>query len=284
MERRPAIRSRRTGLGPLDDVTPVSNHAGDSSCVDPLIEDVFGAPLRWRAQAALALGLRGDELLGGVSPAAGCPRNLTMVLHHLTRSGAPESIVDIGAGAGGISEWFRRRTGAVVTAIEPLPDARTAAQYLFDSLDVRSGSAEATGLGDDTADAVLMCGVLSLLDDEITALSEACRVARRDSPVAIVDLFSADTETVAVSPNVFRSLGQVSIALEQQGCIIHEIVRNSPVLDPTWASAARRVDGWIDRNCRYHPAYPAWKTDKRHLEDHIASGRVTACCIVARRG
>jgi SAM-dependent methyltransferase len=260
----------------------VNDQAEASSCVDPRIEDVFGAPLRWRAQAALALGLRGDELLGGVSPAAGGPHNLTTVLHHLARGAAPDSIVDIGAGAGGVSEWFRRRTRAVVTAIEPLPDARTAAQYLFDSLDVRSGSAEATGLEDDTADAVVMCGVLSLLDDENAVLSEACRVARRDAPVAIVDLFSADTETLTSGPNVFRSLGQASVALEQQGCSIHEIVRSTPVPDPSWADAARRVDRWIDRNCHDHPAYAAWKADKRHLEEHIASGRVTACCIVAR--
>lgn len=250
--------------------------------VDPIIRDVFGAPLRWRAQAALALGLGGEELLGGVSPAAGCPGSLAAVLDHVTRDGLPETIVDIGAGVGGIGEWFRRRTDATVTAVEPLSDARLAAQYLFGSLDVRSGSADATGLEGGTADAVVMCGVLSLIDDQDAVLAEAHRIARPGATVAIVDLFSADGGVIDSEPNVFRDVDHVADALERHGCTVQDIVRSDHILEPAWASAARRVDHWIHRNCHDHPSYPAWSADKRHLREHLESKVVTACCIVAR--
>jgi precorrin-6B methylase 2 len=248
------------------------------------MEELFDAPSRWRAQAAMALGLRDEELLGAVSPGAGCPAVIASVLASLTPpDGRLDTVVDIGAGVGGISEWLRRRTKASVVAIEPAAGAREAALTLFPALSVRPGSATATGLVDATADAVVMCGVLSLIADEGAVLAEAERIVRLDGTLAVADLFSARPASITSGPNVFRSFERVAAALAVRGWAIEELGCGTPAPDPEWAAGAERVDEWIHRTRRDHPAYAAWCADRRHLDRHLDAGDLVAGCIVARR-
>lgn len=252
---------------------------------DAAMDELFDAPSRWRAQAARALDLRDEELIGGVSPAAGCPAVLESVLASLTPTdGRLDIVVDIGAGTGGISEWVRVRTKAAVVAIEPAAGAREAASMLFPALSVRDGAAEATGLPDRVADAVVMCGVLSLIDDAGAVLAEVERIVRPGGTLAVADLFSARATPISSGPNEFRSFEQVAATLAVRGWTIDGLGCGDPAPDPTWARGARQVEDWIHRVRCDHPAYPAWRADKEHLERHLVAGDLVAGCIVARRG
>lgn len=274
-----------------DATTPPAHSldAGAPGGADPCapsdqLEGLFDAPSRWRAEAAVALGLRGDELIAAVSPAAGCPAVLASVLASLRPiDGRLERIVDLGAGVGGIGEWLRRRTGATVAAIEPATGARRAARTLFPSLEVRVGTAEDTGLDDGAADAAVLCGVLSLIDDVGPVLAEAERVLRPGGVLAIADLTSAHDQAIVSGPNTFRSIEQLTSLLAVRGWRVIEVGVGAPAPEARWAAAARRVDDWIHRTHRHDEAYDVWCDDKRHLERHTSAGDLVAGVVVARR-
>ncbi len=265
------------GASPHEDAT---DHRGRA--------DLFDEPSRWRAEAARAVGLRGDALLAGVSPGASCPS----VLHSMANSLLENSIlngrdhidlvVDLGAGVGGISEWFRRRTGAAVVAVEPASGARDAATSLFPALTVHPGTAQASGLPDAIADAVLLSGVVSLIDDLDAVLDEAVRVARPDGALAIGDLFSSRPETIRSGRNVFRSIESLVECIAARGWAVVEVGVGSPPPDASWALAAAAVDDWIRRHRGEHPAFAVWAADQAHLTRHVAEGDLIAACLVAR--
>jgi SAM-dependent methyltransferase len=264
------------------------------------IQDLFDSPALWRAQAASALGLDGLDLLAAVSPGACFPAVLNSMLAGvlrgdsaitgIRRDGAStmgvhemECVVDIGAGAGGVSEWIRRNTAASVVAVEPAEGARSAASWLFPELDVRAGSAESTGLDDGFADLVLLTGVISLIDEAGPVLRESERVLRHSGSLAIADLFSASCGSFVSGHNVFRSLEYVTTMLAVRGWELVEVGVGATEGSPSWAAAGARVDEWIQTHRRDHPAYSAWHADQKHLQCHIENDDVIAGCIVAKR-
>lgn len=172
---------------------------------------------------------------------------------------------------------------STVVAIEPAAGARNAARSLFPALRVRPGAAERTGLDDHVADAVVLSGVLSLIDDAGPVLSEVERILRAGGTLAVADLFSAGSAALASGPNVFRSHEQVAALLALRGWRIEEVGCGLPEPDPRWAAAARRVDRWIHGAHGHDPAYARWCADKAHLERHLAAGDLVAGCLVARR-
>ena len=183
---------------------------------------------------------------------------------------------------GGVGEWIRRRTGAAVVAVEPAAGARDAASALFPALSVRPGTAESTGLPDDSADLVVLSGVLSLIDDAGDVLRETRRIVRPDGLLAIADLFAAGASSVVSGPNVFRSFEQVTSSLAVRGWTILDVGCGAPAPSSRWAAAATRVADWVGRAHRDHPAFDAWLADQRHLRSHVESGDVVGGCIVAR--
>jgi SAM-dependent methyltransferase len=261
------------------------------------LDRLFDAPSRWRAQAARSLGLSDEELLAGVSPGASCPAVLRSVLAGLRRTepfgsdaeifadeSAPrlDLVIDVGAGVGGISEWFRRRTGGAVVAVEPSEAARHAAAMLFPALRVRAGSAEFTGLAAGVADAALLIGVISLIDDAVEVLREAERIVRPGGAVAIADLFSANSGALRSGPNLFRSVEQVITMLAVRGWTIVEVGVGTTASDASWTAAGALVDEWIRVHRNGHPAFPTWDADQAHLRRHIDQGDLLAGCVVAR--
>jgi hypothetical protein len=72
-------------------------HSFDVS-LDVALPDLFDQPSLWRIEAAVSLGLVGDDLIAAVSPGPAFPaalRSLTLAL-----PAAPRVIVDLGAGGG----------------------------------------------------------------------------------------------------------------------------------------------------------------------------------------
>ena len=268
-----------------------------SSDTDDL-DRLFDAPSWWR-QAARALGLSGEPLLSGASPGVSCPAVLHSVLAGLRRKEpfgadaehpyddkAPslDVLVDVGAGVGGISEWFRRHSGGTVIAVDPAEGSREAARLLFPSLIVRDGSAEVTGLPAGMADAALLIGVISLIDDLVGAMREAERIVRADGAVAIVDLFSATGRSLRSGPNVFHTLQHVVTMLSMRGWTTVEVGVGATASDPTWASGGALVDEWIRARRSDHPAFPRWAADQTHLRRHIDHGDLVTGWVVARHG
>jgi len=241
---------------------------------------VFDGPSLWRIEAAQDLGLGPDELIAAMSPGPAFPAVLRTV--EAAFEVRPRVIVDLGAGTGGVSEWLRVTTGATVYAVEPEDGARRAARHAFPHLHVVDGSADAAGLPGGVADAVVLSGVISLMSDIDAELIEVDRLLTRSGSVAIADLFSGTDVAVYSTPNVFRSVEDVTRTLHGHGFSVTELGLGDAVPDPSWAAAARRVDEWIEKNCSDRQGYLEWRADRRHLQHHIESDGLFGGCIVAR--
>jgi SAM-dependent methyltransferase len=245
---------------------------------DSASETFFGGPVTWRAEAARALGLRDEDLAAAISPGAAFPAVLR------TRVRAMRSplrtIVDIGSGVGGASEYLRRATGASVYAVEPSDLARETALECFPELHQIEGYATQTGLPGGCADAVVMCGLLSLIEEPHEVLNEARRLLSPKGHIAIADLYAADDSDLSSAPNVFRTPATVIDLCRSHELELVEMGCGDPTPDPAWARIATRIDDWIERNRRDRDGYKAWEHDRRHLEDHISRGDVIGCCVV----
>jgi SAM-dependent methyltransferase len=241
-------------------------------------ETFFGGPVTWRAEAARALGIGDRDLPAAISPGAGFPSGLRCVVNAMRSP--PRTIVDIGSGVGGASEYLRRVTGASVYAVEPSDLARQTARECFPDLHQVDGDATQTGLPGGCADAVVMCGVLSLIDEPHAVLDEATRLLASNGHLAIADLYAADDSDLCSQPNVFRMPETVIDLCRSHGLVFVELGCGAPTPDPPWSRVAARIDDWIERNCQDRVGYTAWEQDRRHLEGHISRGDVIGCYVV----
>jgi ubiquinone/menaquinone biosynthesis C-methylase UbiE len=248
------------------------------AATDSATETFFGGPVTWRAEAARALGLHDEDLAAAISPGAAFPAALRTMVKAM-RSPL-RTIVDIGSGVGGASEYLRRATGASVYAVEPSDLARETAQECFPELHQIEGNATETGLPGGCADAVVMCGLLSLIEEPDEVLNEARRLLTPKGHLAIADLYSAGDSDLSNAPNVFRTPETVIELCRSHGLELVEMGCGDPTPDPAWARIALRIDDWIERNRRDRDGYKAWEHDRRHLEDHISRGDVIGCCVV----
>lgn len=249
--------------------------------IDCGLSRVFNEPSLWRMEAADALGLGAEELIAAMSPGPAFPAALcSLEAAFKTR---PKVIVDLGAGTGGVSEWMRVSTGATLYAVEPAEGARQVAQRAFPHLHVIEGRADSTTLPDGIADAVVMSGVSSLLEDIESEIAEVARLLTPSGSFAIADLFSGTNESWCNGPNVFRSVEDLTRIVDRQGFTVTDVGLGEPVPETSWAAAAQAVDAWIVTNCPERPGYQDWHDDRRHLQRHIKSGGLLGGCIVAQR-
>lgn len=241
----------------------------------------FDEPSLWRLDAARALGLQGEDLIAAMTPGAAFPA----VLHSIAAAlPAPCGvIVDIGAGSGGASEWFRRATGAAVFAVEPAAGSRVAGVRAFPALHVVGGSGDCVPIRDAVADAVIVSGLMSLLGDIAPILGEVDRVLTGAGRVAIGDLFSSADHCVDAPPNTFRTIEEVMGALARQGFTATSVGLGDPDPDPSWTRMAAAIDDWIAAHCAECPGYAEWKKDQQHVARQMASGNLVGGCLVAER-
>jgi len=242
---------------------------------------VFDGPSLWRMEAAEALGLDSDELIAAMSPGPAFPG----VLHSLGAAfeNNTSTLIDLGAGTGGVSEWMRLATGAAVYALEPEDGACTAAKRVFPELHVVEGRAASAPFPNGVADAVVMSGVTSLMRDLGPEIAEVDRLLTPTGRFAIADLFSVSDVSSYSAPNVFRSAEALTHILQRNGFTVVDAGFGEPDPDRSWAAAARDVDDWIDSHCADRPGYAEWKDDRRHLRHHIESGTLLGGYIIARR-
>ena len=245
------------------------------------MSDVFDQPSLWRIEASRALGLDRDELIAGMSPGPAFPAALRSVAAALPDD--CQVIVDIGAGAGGASEWLRRATDATVLAIEPAEGSRAAAVRAFPDLLVVAGNADAVPVCNAAADAVLISGVISLMPDLTALMREVDRVLKANGRVAIGDLFAVGEHGVTARPNTFRTVEEVTTLLTRHGFTLVSVGLGEAEPDASWAEVAERIDRWIVDECSRRAGYAEWKQDQEHLARHIESGDVIGGCAVAQR-
>ena len=243
---------------------------------------VFAEPALWRMRAAAALHLNGERLAAAISPGLAFPRALSSLVNALPRGVA--TLVDIGSGGGGGTEFLRRSTGATTYAIEPSSTARCAAQQCFPELRVAAGSATSTGLASGCADVVTLCGVMSLVESAEPVFEEVTRLLKPTGALGVVDLFAAGADELRTGPNVFRSFEWWQEAMDRAGFTVVEVGCGvgSPLQE--WVDIADQVEGWIRRNCRHRPAFEMWVDDRRHLARLMDADGVVAGCIVGIRG
>ncbi len=246
--------------------------------------DEYGAgegPTRWRVEAADALHLEGEDLAAAVSPGAAFPSALWSIVRALP--GHVDTLVDIGAGGAGASEFLRRCTGATVHAVEPSAPARYAAQQCFPELLVSPGVASDTGLADACADVVTLCGVTSLIAEIEPVLAEVVRLLKPSGALGVADLFSTRVDELHTGPNVFRSWEAWGRAMEAYGFEVIEVGAGVAAPSGDWGEIADVVEDWIRRNCRHRPKFEMWLRDRRHLRRLIDGGEVVAGCLVGVR-
>jgi precorrin-6B methylase 2 len=248
---------------------------------DVTVTQLFDEPSLWRVEAARQLGLADEALIAVMSPGPGFPAVLRSIESALPAS--PRVIADLGAGCGGVSEWMRVTTDAVVYAIEPAAGARQVARLAFPHLHVLEGNADQVPLPGGVADAVTVSGVLSLLSDVDAVIDEIDRLLTGSGRIAITDLFSSDAVSFCSAPNVFRSVEELTMILRRHGFSAASVGCGDPTPEPGWAAAAEAVDEWITLHCAGRPGYEKWTEDRQHLRLHIERGDVIAGCLVAAR-
>ena len=252
-------------------------HAG---MTPPTTTDVFDEPTAWRAQAAAELGFEDDDLIAALSPGATFPAVLRTVRDALPP--AVVRVVDLGAGAGGASEWLRRATGADVVAVEPAATAAAVAATTFPALHVVRGLAAAAPLASATADLVTLCGVLSLMTDPGPVLDEARRLLHPEGVLAVADLWAAGTIDVRTGRNVFRSLESMRSLLHRHGFVVSDVGCGRPEMAPSWSAAADSVLAWIAEHRTGSAGHREWLADQEHLSRQVRTGQVLGGCVVAR--
>jgi SAM-dependent methyltransferase len=243
------------------------------------MNDVFDRPALWRFEAVAALGIDEVDLPAAMSPGPTFPAALRSAVAALPDDIA--HVVDLGAGAGGASEWVRLATGAQVHAVEPARRARLAAQLLFPEVHVVDGSAAHAPLEGGCADLVTMLGVVSLLDDLTPALTEAARLLGRRGHLVIADLVSASAASWSDADNRFRSVEDLEATVHAHGFVVDTVGCGAVTASGRWGEVAERVDRWIEVNCVDRAGYRRWCADKDKLRALARDGQVLGGVLVA---
>gem|GEM_PF-3211635 len=258
---------------------PLGSPASDTTSPDA---GVFDQPARWRAEAAVQLGLRELRAAAAVSPGASFPAALRTIAAQLRAHGC-RIVVDLGAGIGGASLWLQHHSAARVIGVEPAEGSREAAAALFPELTMMAGTIEAVPLPSGMADAVTALGVISLVDPLEDALAEIDRILAPAGIVGISDLFLAEGDVERIGPNTFRSVERLRRDLEACGYEIFEVGIGGVEPDPLWGELQQSVDDRVRELHGGDPRLRAWDEDQRHLAGVCDSGRLLAGSVVARR-
>lgn len=103
---------------------------------------------------------------------------------------SPQRVLEVGCGGGMFLAWLSSR-GHAVTGIDPSPAGlELARRRLGGRIRLDHGSAENLPYDDNEFDTVAMITSLEFVDDPAQALREACRVARRNVLLGVLNKYS----------------------------------------------------------------------------------------------
>lgn len=110
-----------------------------------------------------------------------------------------QKVLEVGCGTGLFLEWFLR-LGHEVTGIDPSPCMLSMARRRLPSrVVIERGCAEELPFDDSTFDTVALINTLEFVDDQLGALSEAFRVARRHVLIGTINRYSLTTGYYVIS-------------------------------------------------------------------------------------
>ncbi len=179
----------------------------------------------------------------------------------------PEDVVvDAGTGLGGPAAWLRAEVRCAIVAADPSPTAAAGARQLFGLPAVQAPAAPAP-FADRAFDAVLLLGVLSVVDDRATVLREALRTGRR---VGVLDYCSTSADTVHAGGSAFAPPEQLAGELRQLWTHV-DLVRVDAPTPAAWNQAAERARAGVPQ-----------PDSEREVVDAIESGRLTLHALVGR--
>jgi SAM-dependent methyltransferase len=161
---------------------------------------------------------------------------------------------------------MRSQIGCRVIAADPSPAAVSGTCRLFGLPAVRATAASAP-FADDAFDAVLLLGVLSVVDDRTSVIREARRIGRA---VGVLDYCSTSTETLCVGGSRFPSPEALTaeVASTWPEVIVRRVDEPTP---PAWDRAGERAHAGVAR-----------PRSERDVVDAIESGRLVPHALVGR--
>ena len=209
--------------------------------------------------------LQGEDRVAAACRGSANPAALRWLAEELELSSG-RLVADLGAGLGGPAAWMRSRVRCSVVASDPSPTAAAGAQELFGLATVRAtaGSAPfATG----AFDAVLLLGVLSVVDDRASVVREARRIGRG---VGILDYCSTSAEDLRVGGSRFPTAEE--LAAETRSAWEHiRVMRIDEPTPESWVRAAERAHAGVPR-----------PSSEVEVVDAIEAGRLVAYALVGR--
>jgi len=254
----------------------------DLPAPDPAVADLFDRPARWRGAAILALGLEGEERVAAASPGAGFPSALRSLADGL-QLGPGDVVVELGAGLGGVGAWLRARTRADVYAVEPADGSRAMAGELFPELRACADVAD-LHLGPGTVDAVVLAGVLSLVQDADGLVAAASSLLRPGGRLGITDVvpLNGSHEVTVSEPNVVRAAPVLAGLLARHGLAVVHVGHGPFAPSPLWRAIAGRVDARVADEHAGDEALVALEADRAHLrrlEEDLELGCVALVAV-----
>jgi SAM-dependent methyltransferase len=221
--------------------------------------------------AATELGPRLAELdrvdaIAAACPGSGNPASLAWLAEALALD-EDLVVLDAGGGLGGAAAWLTDHYGCTTVCADPVTSAVQSAGAVF-AVPAVAASGQALPFPDGAFDAVLLLGVLSVVDSMSEVLAEARRVGRR---LGLLVYASTGPHPVEEGGSRFPSRAQLHTAVDRAGWTL-EGGPSAPGLPPppTWSEPADAGTGHGDE-------------DELAVAREIADGRVEALVAVARR-
>jgi SAM-dependent methyltransferase len=170
-------------------------------------------------------------------------------------------------GLGGPAAWMRSYIGCSVVASDPSPEAVAGAHRLFGLVTVQATAASAP-FAVDGFDAVLLLGVLSVVDDWTSVVREARRISRR---VGVLEYCSASAETLCVGGSRFPTADGLAAELATAWDEVR-VLRVDEPSPASWDRAAERAHDGVQQ-----------PNSEREVVDAIESGKLVAYALVGRQ-
>lgn len=243
----------------------------DTSTNDTVTDDTVANDAEFVEEAAALVAriaaMRGEDRIAAACRGSANPAALRWLVDTLglTRD---HRLADLGAGLGGPAAWVRAMVGCEVVAADPSPAATAGALRLFGPPAVQAGAAAAP-FADDAFEAVLLLGVLPVLDDRLAAVREARRVGRR---VGVLDYCSTTGAAVAAGGSSFVTADQLTAEIGGAWEHVSAVRVDTPTPD-AWARAAERAQAGV-------PEPPS----EREVAEAIESGRLALYALVGAAG
>lgn len=146
------------------------------------------------------------------------------------------TVVDLGGGLGGPSEWLRQHFGCHCINVEV--SAGAAAAHVFGTPTIR-GCAEHAPIRTDGVDVALLFGVLSVASRADVVLDETFRIARR---LGLFDYCSTTGTAVRAGGSTFVSAERLSGQVRAAGWHVVQMAAVTVPPPVAWTDASESID------------------------------------------